>query len=124
MKRMNGFIKKVSTYFVGTLSTKMLSVLLVPLYAYYVSGSDLGEYDTIASLAHTIAPMVFACIWEAILKYCIKRDGREAEYISNAIFFTIGMTVISLISIPIITVFFGFSKTILIAILIDRKSVV
>ena len=69
------FLKKASTYFVGTLSTKILSVLLVPIYAYYVSAEALGEYDYVLTIANVIMPIAFLSVWEAILRYCMKENG-------------------------------------------------
>lgn len=68
MKIKNGFLKKTSIYFIGTLSTKMISVMLVPIYAYFVAVNDLSDYDYFATIASTLSPIVFAAIWEAILK--------------------------------------------------------
>lgn len=47
MKIKNRFLKKTSIYFIGTLSTKMISVLLVPIYAYFVAVNELSEYDSL-----------------------------------------------------------------------------
>lgn len=69
------FLKKASIYFVGTLSTKILSILLVPIYAYYVSAEALGEYDYVLTIANVIMPIAFLSVWEAILRYCMKENG-------------------------------------------------
>lgn len=68
------FIKKISIYFVGNLSTRLLSVILVPIYAYFVSASDLGKYDYIVAMASVISPIIYLAIWEAILRYCINEE--------------------------------------------------
>lgn len=71
-------IKKMSIYFIGNLSTKLLSVLLVPIYAYFVAATDLGEYDYIIAVSNVIFPVVYLVIWEAILRYCVK-DNKKLE---------------------------------------------
>ena len=67
MKIKNGFLKKTSIYFIGTLSTKMISILLVPIYAYFVAVNELSEYDYLVTIASTISPVVFASIWKPFL---------------------------------------------------------
>ena len=81
MKIKNGFLKKTSIYFIGTLSTKMISVMLVPIYAYFVAVSDLSDYDYFATIASTLSPIVFAAIWEAILKFGIDYNQKKASNI-------------------------------------------
>lgn len=70
----NRFIKKISIYFIGTLSSNVINILLVPLYAYFVGAEDLGEYDYILSVATMVTPIAYLVIWEAILKYCINSE--------------------------------------------------
>lgn len=84
MKIKNSFLKKVGIYFIGTVSTKMLSVILVPMYAYFVLPEDLGQYDYILALANIIAPIIYLLIWEAVLRYCIKEDNPKIMKIKIA----------------------------------------
>lgn len=89
-----GILKKMSIYFIGTLSTKMLSVLLVPIYAYFVSATDLGEYDYITAVSSILYPIVYFAIWEGVLRFCIKKDGiiERNKVLSSAVQFFIIIT--------------------------------
>ena len=77
------FLKKIGLYFVGTFSTRLLSVLLVPIYAYFVSSVDLGEYDYIYAIVNILYPIAFLCIWESILKYGMQRQEDFESMASN-----------------------------------------
>lgn len=77
----NRFLKKISIYFIGTLSSNMINVLLVPVYAYFVLTEDLGEYDYVLSIANMVTPFVFLTIWESILKYCINKTDQDTSKI-------------------------------------------
>lgn len=100
-------IKKISIYFIGTFATKMLSVLLVPIYAYFVSATELGEYDYIVAISSTLFPIIYVVIWEAVLRYCIKKEGGfpENKVFSTVLVFTTGMTVLSIIVFTVIFLF-------------------
>lgn len=95
----SGILKKMSIYFIGTLSTKFLSIILVPIYAYFVSAYDLGEYDYIVALSSIIFPIMYFVIWEAILRFCISEDNDiyKEEIFSTIILFTIAMTICSIV---------------------------
>ena len=108
-KSLNPFLKKVFIYFIGVFATKILSLLLVPIYAYYVQEEALGDFDYIVALVNIIAPLFYMALWEAVLKLCIKEDSEDArnKVISNVVFY---FFFISLISIGIFTfLFFYFS---------------
>lgn len=94
IKIKNSMLKKMLTYFVGTLSTRMLSVLLVPIYAYFVHSSDLGDYDYVTAVANIVMPIVYIVIWEAVLKFFIKeKDGKDINsYITNVVVFYLMMS--------------------------------
>ena len=113
MKIKNGFLKKTSIYFIGTLSTKMISILLVPIYAYFVAVNELSEYDYLITIASTISPIVFASIWEAVLKYGIKSKMDKAALFSTVLSFSFFMTVLTLTFIPVISAIKGYSEGIL-----------
>lgn len=66
----------------------MISILLVPIYAYFVAVNELSEYDYLITIASTISPIVFASIWEAVLKYGIKSKMDKAALFSTVLSFS------------------------------------
>lgn len=104
----NVFLNKASVYLVGTLSTKMLNVLLVPIYAYFVSSEDLGDYDYVIAIANIITPIVYAVIWEAILRYCIRTNEKKdlEAYLSTAVLFFAMMNVAAIVVVFVISFFY------------------
>ena len=117
MKIKNGFLKKTSIYFIGTLSTKMISILLVPIYAYFVAVNELSEYDYLVTIASTISPVVFASIWEAVLKYGIKSKLDRTALFSTVLSFGFLMTLLTLTFVPVISLVKGYSEGILFTVL-------
>lgn len=72
-------IDKTLLYFIGNLSSKFLSVLLLPLYAYFVKTEELGEYDYFISILNILLPVVLLCIWESVLRFSLKDDLLDKE---------------------------------------------
>lgn len=83
----NALIKKTGLYFVGNLASKCLSAVIVPIYALYVSASDLGDYDFLLTLSAVLYPVAFLAIWEAVLKFGMgcNASHRQGRITSNAI---------------------------------------
>lgn len=101
----NSFIKKISIYFVGTLSSNLINVFLLPLYAYFVSAENLGEYDYILSVANMAVPIVFLCIWESALKFGIKNHHENEIVFSNMVLLQIVLSVIGIVIFVIVDMF-------------------
>lgn len=71
----NRLIKKMSLYFIGNFSSRILSIFFIPIYAYYVSADDLGYFDYYQTISMILVPILFLAIWEAILKYVIQENN-------------------------------------------------
>lgn len=81
--------KKSLLYLVGNFSSKILSSLLIPLYAFKVSSNDLGIFDNAQSWMNVIIPIIFIAIWESILKYVLSEEDNleRIKVISSSIIF-------------------------------------
>lgn len=86
----NKFLKKTIIYFIGNLSSKLLSAILIPIYAFFVSPEDLGNFDYVMALMNIIIPIVFLNIWDSILKYgLVKNEEKNKKKIYSSSFFLI-----------------------------------
>lgn len=85
----NKIVKKSILYFIGNFSSKILSSLLVPIYAFYISSEVLGIYDYSQTLMNILIPIIFVSIWEAIIRFILgnaKNKNKDKELASSAIF--------------------------------------
>lgn len=69
-------LKKSSIYFVGNFSSKIMSALLIPIYAYSVSSKDLGYFDFTQTIMGVLSPIIVIAIWEAVLKFLLSTDNQ------------------------------------------------
>lgn len=96
-------LKKTGLYFIGNLSTKLLSAILVPLYAFYVTSEDLGTFDYSQTLLNIIVPIVFVCVWEAVLKFILAEENKikVKKIMGSTVYFSIFVSIILLIFVNI-----------------------
>ncbi|MCJ7992214.1 MULTISPECIES: oligosaccharide flippase family protein [Priestia] len=101
---------KISIYFIGMMSSKILSVLLIPLYAFYVSASALGYYDYMQTVMSITIPIVYIAIWEAILKFILSEDNdiKRKKIISTSTLFSITITLI--LSVLVFVILYIFTS--------------
>ena len=62
-------------YAIGNLGTKILTFLIVPLYTYYISTSDMGDYDLLITSVSLLAPLISLKISDATYNWMIKRTS-------------------------------------------------
>ena len=102
------FLKKTIIYIIGNFSSKILTALLIPIYAYFVSADDLGNYDYIVALMNIIIPVVFFNMWDSILKYAINNNNKnilKSIYIN--VFFIVIINILIFICIYLTIYRFG-----------------
>lgn len=96
---MNALTKRILTYVAGNMSSKLISTLLIPIYAYYVTTSDLGFYDYLIVLQNLIIPITFVNIWDAVLKFSMTEQHSKTRNIvfSNSIIVVLTGSIITLL---------------------------
>ena len=74
----------VLIYAIGTFGTKFLSFLIVPLYTYYISTTDMGIYDLLMSTVSLLSPLITLQISDAAYKWLLQEDHIE-EHIRSTL---------------------------------------
>ena len=88
--------KKIGIYFIGNLSTKLMSSIMIFIYAFYINAENLGRYEYIQTLSNIIVPIAFISIWESILKYTLstKIDNEKMCVINTSAIFSIIISIL------------------------------
>lgn len=98
MPSTNRFAKNIGYYTLGTLSTRLLQFLFVPLYTKYISTGDMGTYDYILACVSVALPLLFQSIWEGSFRFVIETKGSERATLSTCskylLSLTLGYTII------------------------------
>lgn len=71
-------------YLIGNLSSKIISALLIPIYAFFVSTADLGTFDYSQSLMNVLVPVLYIAFWEGVLKFVLTSEESDRPKIINA----------------------------------------
>lgn len=74
-------LKGAAVYGIGTVGSKILSFLLVPVYTYYISAGDMGVYDLLRTTAGLLTPMITMQISDAAFRWMIRRPMEKERYI-------------------------------------------
>lgn len=89
-------------YAIGNLGTKILTFLIVPLYTYYISTSDMGNYDLLITSVSLLAPIVSLKISDATYNWMIKQSKSNEICIKATYNYLLKSCALSVIVVSII----------------------
>lgn len=99
-------IKKSGLYLIGNMSSKILMVMLIPIYAYFITTETLGRYDYALTLVNIVMPIALVAIWEAILKFLLSSSEEEhGKIIASTVVFTFVASIIMAIAAAVFLFF-------------------
>lgn len=113
MKDLLKFIKSSGIYFVGTVLTKLISFLLLPLYTAYIDPEGYGIYDLYNSYIMFLGSVLFLDIWAGIMRFMYDYSGDERKkpiYCGTIIFLgsCILYTIILIFGVPLLNLQYPF----------------
>ena len=85
---MNSYKKLVNNsmiFAVGTLGSKIVALLLVPLYTYYLSTAEYGTVDLVVATINMLLPVVSWSVFEAVLRFSLDEKESPEETLINSL---------------------------------------
>lgn len=80
MSNSKSLIQSTLVYTVGNFGSKILSFLLIPLYSYFLSKSELGTYDLVLTSVQLLLPIVSMQMNEAVYRWLLDcGDNMESK---------------------------------------------
>ena len=114
MNYLRQFFKTGFTFFVGSVFTKILSFVLLPLYTNLINPSDYGTYGYVVTLVSTLVPIAFVSIWDSVFRYAFLEKFKNSVLVSNGYVVMILGTIIYGIGLFILNIFVPFNYVFLI----------
>lgn len=75
-------VKGTIIYAIGNFGTKILAFLIVPLYTYYISTSDMGDYDLVTTTVALFTPIITMRISDAAYRWLLHNIDKKKNCIS------------------------------------------
>ncbi|WP_161496431.1 polysaccharide biosynthesis C-terminal domain-containing protein [Clostridium thermosuccinogenes] len=90
---------------IGNFGSKLISVILVPLYTHYLSTSEYGIVDIITTTINLLLPVISLSIYESVLRFAMDESESRFSVLTNALAVTILGSLIALIFYPLLRYF-------------------
>lgn len=81
-------LRTTAIYFAGQMSTRFLSILLLPLYTKYIDTAAYGYFDIVQTYLNVAVPFFFFEVWSAVLRFTLEKEEQEEKstIITNSFF--------------------------------------
>jgi len=103
--RIKYLIKNSLIFALGTLGTKIINFLLVPLYTNVLLPDEYGIADLVFTLGTFLVPILILNINEAILRFSLDKESDSNKIMSVGLLAIIAMVCISLLAYPLISLY-------------------
>lgn len=121
-KKYNSLIKNIGIFTIGSFGSKIISLLMLPLYTMILSTSDYGTVDLLQATAQLLIPILILSIQDATLRFGMDNKYKKEDVLSTTInivtkgiiIFIVGVVIIGslgIVKIPLtywIFLFFTF----------------
>lgn len=94
---MKKFVKTIGIYFIGTVASKLISFLLLPLYTSKILPENYGYFDLVVNSAMAvIVPVLCLEVWTGILRYVFdyQKESDKRMVIANGLFLCVGSFIV------------------------------
>ena len=112
MNKVKRFLNTTLVYFVGTVLSKLVSFILLPIYTNKIPPNEYGSYDLVLTLLNLIAPIAFFQIWDGMFRRSFDFEDEQEKYdvITNAHIISSFGAVVYLVLFSVLQLFCGFDN--------------
>lgn len=108
---MNSYKKLLNNsiiFAIGNLGSKIIGILMVPLYTYYFTTIDYGRLDLITTTVNLIVPICTLSIFEATFRFAMDKSENPKSILTNSLL----VTLIGIFILFLLSPFFNFNESI------------
>ena len=102
LNKYKNLLINIGLFTLNTISTKLITFLLVPLYTFFLTASQYGITDMSMTVANLAAPVITLSIGNAATRYIIDDPLNEKHYISVGFWITVFGSVLMLFLLPLL----------------------
>lgn len=102
-------LKNTFIFTIGSVVTKLMTFILVPLYTYVLTTEEYGVVDLVTTVSIVLAPMLILNISESVMRFSLDRDANYNQIMSVGLIIMLFAIIIGFLIIPIAKLFLTIS---------------
>lgn len=105
MDKYKKLINNSLIFAIGNFGSKIVSIILVPLYTYYLTTTEYGTVDMVTTTTTMLLPIISLSIYQAVFRFTMDNEESNSEVFTNSIIITSIGAFIALLFYPILSCF-------------------
>ena len=102
MNKYKKLITNTAVLAIGTLGSKLLVFLLMPLYTRLLSSSEYSTADIISQTANLLIPLISLGMYEAVFRFAMDRERDSRKTLTTGLFMTLAGAGVFALFLPIL----------------------
>lgn len=90
---------------IGNMGSKLVSIILVPLYTYYLTTVEYGRIDLITTTTSLLLPIISLSIYDAALRFTMEKNQPTDAVFTNGLSVSVIGAIIAILTYPILSYF-------------------
>jgi O-antigen/teichoic acid export membrane protein len=87
---------------IGTIASRIITFLLVPLYSNWLTPAEYGIFDVVATYITLLVPFATLQLEQALFRYCVEKPQDSGKYYSCVV--SIVLPVLSIVTVAVIVI--------------------
>lgn len=100
MNKYKKLITNTAVLALGTLGSKLLVFLLLPLYTSLLSSSEYSVADIVSQTANLLIPLVSLGMYEAVFRFAMDKDERAESVLATGMYVTLAGSLLFALLLP------------------------
>lgn len=101
-KKANKLLKDTIIFTIGGISSKIIQLLLVPLYTYTLTSSEYGVTDLVMTLTNFLMPIFSIQLTDTLLRFGLDRKRNQKQVIDSTFYILRFTSIIALLFSPVL----------------------
>lgn len=93
--------KNTFIFTIGSIATKLITFILVPIYTHILTTQEYGVVDLISTISMVLAPVLILNISESVMRFSLDKDADHNKIMSSGLLIFIIAVIGGLLIIPI-----------------------
>ena len=103
-------IKDIFIFAVGSIGSKLILFLLVPLYTNYMTTDEYGTADLVFTVSQLVVPFVSVVIFDAVVRFGLMKSEKAENVLLNAFVVIVVGSVVTVLLTPLLSFYSAVSE--------------
>lgn len=99
--------KNTFIFTIGSIATKLIVFILVPIYTHILTTQEYGTVDLISTISMVLAPVLILNIGESVMRFSLDKDADYNQIMSSGLMVLIAAIIMGIVIIPCSRIFKG-----------------